>query len=259
VRRRRRLIQTAVATMGERQLRAIGENGRLTFERYKLLEHSQEDLSSVILPEDSGAHIALEVRDDGTVHARALDGAQLVHEDRPTVLAREAVLRHGTAFAIVHERKARRYVYLDHEPDAEELAQRYVDAVSIGEGEVRDSGVFVILDDDQNMAATSAVPANAAIFSGTHPRLPSGEGEDDGDPDGGDDAPSGEGDPGSADEGSGELFEDSRDEVLTIHSDEGPVRPRLVSDEGIVIMDSTEASIMDSDEVDTLPDEETAR
>lgn len=254
VRRRRRLLRTAVATMGDKQLRAVGENGRLTFERYKLLEHSQEDLSSLILPEDSQASIALSVREDGTVHVRALDGAQLVHEDRPTLLAAEAVLRHGTAFAVVHERKARRYVYLDREPDAEDLARRYVDAVSIGEGEVRDSGVFVILDDDQNLASADAVPATAAMFSASRDRVGDAPDADEAAPDD-DDGPD---DDGASDEGSDDLFEDSRDEVLTI-PDEPPGRPRLLSDEGIVIMDSTEASIMDRDEVDTLPDEETAR
>lgn len=235
VRRRRRLIAAAEATMGERQLRAVGDNGRLTFERYRLLDHSQEDLSSVILPEDSNASIELTVRDDGSVHARALDGAQIVHEDRPTVLGDEAVLRHGTAFAVVHEHKARRYVYLDREPSAEELTERFVDAVSIGEGEVRDSGVFVLLDDDQNLASTDAVPATTRLLGG----LPAGGPEDSAPLD--DDSP----DPDV-------LIEDSAELPPARH-----VSGRLYSDEGIVIMDSTEASIMDSDEVDTLPDEET--
>jgi hypothetical protein len=245
LRRRRRLIEQAVVTHGERQLRALGANGRLTFERYKLFDHSNDDLSVRIHPEDSQASLQLEVQPDGTVKARALDGARIVHADRPTLLAEEARLRHGDAFALVQDQRARRYVYLDREPSAEDLAQRYLDVVSIGEGEVRDSGVYVVLDDDQNLASTETVPATGALFSSRDDRVPV--------LDPGPDAPGSESDHDS-DVAPDELIEDSSEEATVAIDDDDAARP-LVSDEGVVIMDSTEERIIDSAEQERLPDD----
>ena len=237
----------ATEAMGEKQLRAVGPNGRLTFERYKLLDSSQEDLSALINPEDSQASIRISVRMDGSVHAVALEGAQIVHEDHPTVLAKDVVLNHGAAFAVVHDKRARRYVYLDREPSAEDLAARYVDAVSVGEGEVRDSGVFVILDDDQNMASTDAMSARASGLFPVKPPAKAPAGDDDDDEQQSDVLD-------VSDEGSADLLEDSSDEVIRI-PEMRATSGRLVSDEGIVIVDSDEASIIDT--ID--PDEETQK
>jgi hypothetical protein len=260
VQRRRRLLALATASMGEKQIRAVGPNGRLTFERYKLLDGSQEDLSALINPEESQASIRISVRDDGTVHAVALEGAQIVHEDQPTVMAKDVVLSHGNAFAVVHDKRARRYVYLDREPSAEDLAARYVDAVSVGEGEVRDSGVFVILDDDQNMASTDAISARASGLFPIKKEAPAPAAGDQSSADDSsaddvadaEDAIETEGFDDDSDVGSDDLFEDSSDEVIKI-PEMRATSGRLVSDEGIVIVDSDEASIIDT--ID--PDEET--
>lgn len=280
----RKRKQTAVLiarTHGHRQLRAVGPNGRITFERYRFQEHaSGDDLRVHIQPEDSQASIEICLRDDGTILAVGKDGARIVHEDRPTVLSDEAVLRHGTAFAVVHNKRARRYVYLEHEPSAEELTGRFGDSMSAagvsGAGSAMgESGLYVLLEDDQNLAASQDVSATGRIFpssrrmvgmpeSGRAPRPVSFESAPDADEASAHPVPT----PSTA--GPVELIEDSKEEAvdpqLLEESDDSlfdSSGETAVSDEGIVVMDSTEAEILDSQEIDRLddlpPDEETRR
>lgn len=148
--------EEVASKLGSRQLRGVGGNGKISVERYAFLEHSRSDESVVISPEDSGVGVQLEVREDGTVKARATEGAKLLHEDRPEVLSDEATLRHGTAFAVVEGEKARRFVYLEQDPTAEELQTRFVDGTVSNEAELFDDGMFVVLDDHHQVMPESA-------------------------------------------------------------------------------------------------------
>jgi hypothetical protein len=215
---RRREKVFVAEEVASKQLRTLGTNGRLSPERYMFADHLVSEEEGIFLePEDSpGGSLVLNVRPDGKIECVAKDGAKLIHEDRPTVLAESLVLEHGTAFAMVSGNRALRYVYLDDDPDADELAKRWVaDGVSY-EGEIRDSGVFVLLDDDQNLPKTSArLDASTELFPSSHG------------------------------------FESS-DDVHVVPSDSGRQYP--VSDEGIVVMNSDEGRILDSDEVEMLMD-----
>ena len=48
----------------------------------------------------------------------------LMHQLYPGEFTDELELTHGEAFAVIHARKARRYVYLGQDPSAEELTLR---------------------------------------------------------------------------------------------------------------------------------------
>lgn len=150
------LSEEGVAKLGTKQLRGVGGNGKISVERYAFLEHSRSDESVIISPEDSGVGVELQVREDGTVKAIAGEGAKLVHEDRPEVFSDEATLRHGTAFAVVEGQKARRFVYLERDPTADELQQRFVDGTVSNEAELFDEGMFVVLDDHHQVMPESA-------------------------------------------------------------------------------------------------------
>jgi hypothetical protein len=77
-------------------------------------------------------------------------------------------LVHETPFLVVRELYSKRYVYLEQDPSAEELLKRYVpDAPSYDGGESRDSDVFVLLDDKENM-----VPPSARLVQVDSARLP---------------------------------------------------------------------------------------
>jgi len=211
--------------VGRRQIRGVGGNGRMSVERYAFLEHSREDDEQVhIRPDESAVGVQFDVREDGAVRVRATDGAKIIHEDRPTILSDEASLQHGTAFAVVDaERRARRYVYLEDEPTGDELQRRYVADAASYEAEMRDSGVFVVLDDDQNVpAGVSGRLDDISSGDQVFPAAPSGV----------------------------EEILDSRDESMMPSSADD----QLVSDEGIVFMSSDEAEILDSDEVERLAD-----
>ncbi len=207
--RRHRARARARALLGERQLRTIGANGRISPERYLLRDHVQPDGSVVIEPEDTpGGALVLAVREDGTLACDGADGAQLIHPDRPTLLAANARLAPGEPFAMVHGQRALRCVYLEGEPTGDELARRFVDAASY-EAELRDSGVFVLLDDDEN------VPGASARLEASHELL----------------LP-----PREAAEVAAEL------PLAPADSTSGEV----LSDEGIVIVDSVEGELIDS-------------
>lgn len=249
--RRHALPPEAASRLGTRQLRGLGTNGKISVERYGFLEHSREDSSVVISPEDSSVSVELHVRDDGTVKAKAVEGAKLIHEDRPELLVNETTLRHGNAFAVVEGPRARRYVYLDREPDADELQTRFVEGTVSNEAEMRDSGMFVVLDDHHEVAPESA------RLVGVGPGLLGRSGEDD-DQDEGEDSDLSEDEEEDEDEDSdlGEEIEDSADQAVLIDDEPGERPP--VSDEGVVYMDSDESEILDSDEQERVPTDQGA-
>jgi hypothetical protein len=224
-------LAAQAALVGEKQLRGIGANGKISVERYFFRDFLDEDgpLDHFSVgPLEGGASLDVELREDATVKAVASDGSQLVHADRPELLGREIVLRHGNAFAVVVGHTARRYVFLEGDPTGDELQQRFVEGTVSYEAELNDSGVFVVLDDDDNVPAGSDhdLTVSQELFV-SHESLPQAEEQ-------------------AADDESGEEFEDSDDETVPVvpSSADGAI----VSDEGILYMDSTEADILDSDD-----------
>lgn len=205
-------------SVGSKQLRTVGSNGRISPERYLFSQHFLSREEGVLIePEDSvGGALRFQVRRDGLVECLAEDGAKLIHEDRPTVLANVVQVRHGTAFAMVYGQRALRYVYLEDEPTAEELGHKLFGDQASYEDELRDSGVFVLLDDDENVPKASArMEASAEILFPI----------------------------------SSQSF-DSSGELDVVPSDSGRQYP--VSDEGIVVMNSDEGAILDSEDLDLL-------
>jgi hypothetical protein len=136
----------------EKQLRGLGSNGKISYERYLLIEHREDRFSAIAPPGATAARI--EIGRDGRIRARALEGSTLTGVGGQA--GAELLLVHETCFLVTRELYRRRWVYLDREPTAEELMKKYVeDAPSyIGE-ESRDSDVFVLLDEQQNMAPPS--------------------------------------------------------------------------------------------------------
>jgi hypothetical protein len=214
---RRRDLAYVGLEVGRKQVRTIGTNGRISPERYLFSQNFLSREEGVLIePEDSiGGALAFRVREDGAVECLAKDGAKLIHQDRPTVLAASMVVEHGTAFAMVYGQRALRYVYLEEEPTGDELANKIFGDQASYEEEIRDSGVFMILDDDENIPKASArMEASAEIL------FPSSQ-----------------------------QFESS-EEVNVVPSDSGRQYP--VSDEGIVVMNSDEGKILDSADLDLL-------
>ena len=136
----------------EKQLRGLGSNGKISYERYLLIEHREDRFSAIAPPGATAARI--EIGRDGRIRARALEGSALTGVGGQA--GAELLLVHETCFLVTRGLYRRRWVYLDREPTAEELLKKYVeDAPSyIGE-ESRDSDVFVLLDEQQNMAPPS--------------------------------------------------------------------------------------------------------
>ena len=134
---------------------------------------------------------------------------------------------------MVEGSRARRFVYLDDEPSAEELEQSVAQDRVSAEAELRDSGVYVLLDDDQNVA-----PMESVLDATSEDLFPSSESLD----------PLPEPLEGLAGI-EGDEIEDSVDEMAFVPlSEEGP----MVSDEGVVWLGSDEAEILDSDEATTI-------
>ncbi|MBL4850083.1 MAG: VWA domain-containing protein [Planctomycetes bacterium] len=199
--------------VGRKQVRTVGTNGRISPECYLFSHHFlSRDEGVVIEPDDSpGGALHFRVRDDGAVECSAREGARLIHQDRPTILATSLKVEHGTAFAMVFEQRALRYVYLEADPTGDELTEKIFSDQASYEAEIRDSGVFVILDDDENMPKASArMEASAEML------FPSSE-----------------------------EFESSED-LRVVPSDSA--RQYQVSDEGIVVMNSDEGKILDSND-----------
>ncbi len=216
---RRREKQFVTTELKDKQLRTIGRNGRLSPERYMFRHHLISEEEGVIVDPDESPEgsLLLQVRRDGKVEVTAQEGAKLIHEDRPTVLANKLILEHGTAFAMVSGQRALRYVYLSEEPSGEELSKRYLDGASLSAEEMRDSGVFVLLDDKDNIPTSEArLDASQELV------FPSSQ----------------------------ETFGASSSVRVVPPSDSG--RQPLVSDEGIVIMNSDEGEILDSQDLDFL-------
>lgn len=214
---RRRDLAYVGLEVGEKQLRTVGTNGRISPERYLFSQNFLSREEGVLVePEDSpGGALAFRVRDDGQVECVAKDGAKLIHQDRPTVLAASLTVEHGTAFAMVYGQRALRYVYLDAEPTGDELSNKLFGDQASYEAEIRDSGVFVIIGDDENIPKASArMEASAELL------FPSSE-----------------------------QFESSED-LKVVPSDSARQYP--VSDEGIVVMNSDEGKILDSADLDLL-------
>ena len=134
---------------------------------------------------------------------------------------------------MVEGSRARRFVYLDDEPSAEELEQSVAQDRVSAEAELRDSGVYVLLDDNQNVA-----PMESVLDATSEDLFPSSESLD----------PLPEPLEGLAGI-EGDEIEDSVDEMAFVPlSEEGP----MVSDEGVVWLGSDEAEILDSDEATTI-------
>ena len=216
---RRRERQFVTTELQDKQLRTIGRNGRLSPERYMFRHHLISEEEGVIVDPDESPEgsLLLQVRRDGKVEVTAQEGAKLIHEDRPTVLANKLTLEHGTAFAMVSGQRALRYVYLSEEPSGEELGKRYLDGASLSAEEMRDSGVFVLLDDKENIPTSEArLDASQELV------FPSSQ----------------------------ETFGESSG-VRVVPPSESGRRP-VFSDEGIVIMNSDEGEILDSQDLDFL-------
>ena len=220
--RKQRRRARVLARIGSRQLRTIGRNGRPSPERYLFRDFCSPNGEVKIAPEDMpGGALGFTVRQEGTVDCAALEQAKVIHSDRPTVLATSAILAHGTAFAMVHGQRAVRYVYLDDDPTGDELHRQYVADAQSYEAELHDSGVFVILDEHENLPKHSArLEASQELF-----------------PESGD-----------------EIFDSDLSAKAVVPSDPGREIP--VSDEGIVIMDSSEGEIMDSQELTFVDSDE---
>lgn len=215
---RRRDLAYVGLEVGAKQLRTVGTNGRISPERYLFSQNFLSREEGVLIePEDSpGGSLSFRVRDDGAVECVAQDGAKLIHQDRPTVLASSLKVEHGTAFAMVYGQRALRYVYLEDDPTGDELANKLFGDQASYEEEIRDSGVFMILDDDENIPKASArMEASAEIL------FPSSQ-----------------------------HFESSEEVNVVPPSDSGRQYP--VSDEGIVVMNSDEGKILDSADLDLL-------
>lgn len=217
-RRWSRAARFADVEVGRRQLRVVGRNGRLSPEVYRLANHVDDDLRIVVEPEESpGGALSFELRPDGGVLCRGEGGARVVHADRPTILAEAVVLTHGTPFAMVYKQRALRYVYLDRDPTADELTTTYLaDAMTHDEAALRDSGVFLILDDE-----APNVPRYSARLEASTELLAASQ----------------------------EIL-DSASEVAFVPPSEEDAP--LVSDEGVVYLDSAEGEIIDSEELPRL-------
>jgi len=220
--------------MGHRQLRGIDAEGKISVERYEFLGHSREDEVVEISPELTQSSVELIVEDDGSVRASISGRAKLIHESDPTKLLDSVPLEHGDSFAMVEEGRARRFVYLEDDPTGEELERHVASDRVSAQAELRDSGVYVLLDEHQNVA-----PVASVIDAGSEELFPSAE-ELNPIP-----IPLPPGLAGLE----GDEIEDSVDEMAFVPvTDDGP----MVSDEGVVFLGSDEAEILDSDEAATI-------
>ncbi|MCA8923449.1 MAG: hypothetical protein KDD82_16655, partial [Planctomycetes bacterium] len=229
----RRFRAYLASRMGNRQIRGIDAEGKISVERYNFVDNSREDEVVEIAPELTASSVELIVQDDGSVRASISGRAKLIHEKNPHLLVDSTPLRHGDSFAVVEGSRARRFVYLDDEPSAEELEQSVAQDRASAEAELRDSGVYVLLDDNQNVA-----PMESVLDATSEDLFPSSESLD----------PLPEPLEGLAGI-EGDEIEDSVDEMAFVPlSEEGP----MVSDEGVVWLGSDEAEILDSDEATTI-------
>lgn len=146
---------------GAKQLRGLGSNGKMSYERYPLIEHRDGRWAAIAPPGATAAR--LELTKDGRVRARALEGSELSAQDGKK--KDEILCVHETLFLVKRGLYTRPWVYLEREPTGEELAKRYIQGAPSYDGESsRDSDVFVLLDDQENMVPPSQrlVPVDSA-------------------------------------------------------------------------------------------------
>jgi hypothetical protein len=166
--------------LGKRQLRGLGPSGKITPERYLLREYLVSRRAALISAGRTSVRIELEK--DGRVTALAPEGVELLKLEKGSRRCAEVALVHGTAFAALRDPSIRRFVFLDGEPTAEELQQRFVpDARSFTEEEQEaQSDLFVLLEEDENLSAESGrllggksarIGASARLGKGESARL----------------------------------------------------------------------------------------
>jgi hypothetical protein len=153
---------------GERQLRGVGSNGRISYERYLLREHRVSRRASLLPPGPTAVSIELGAAGKATAHAP--EGAYLLEGANPQPSpARECPLEHEATFVIVRDLYSRRYVFLDRDPTADELLKRHVPDAPSYTGESRDSDVIVLLDEQQNLVPPSDLGSALAPTSSSDP------------------------------------------------------------------------------------------
>jgi hypothetical protein len=162
---------------GQRQVRGIGSNGKISYERHLLRDHLHSRTTAVAPEGPEGATaVRFETQRDGSVVAHALEGSQLFAMTPTGVEAvKELAVRHLTPYGVVRGLYNRRYVYLEREPNADELLRRFVpDAPSYDGAPSRDSDVFVLLDEKENMIPPSQrlVPLESARLPEVRPMVP---------------------------------------------------------------------------------------
>ncbi|MBI3724096.1 hypothetical protein HY251_09115, partial [bacterium] len=150
---------------GEKQLRGIGTNGKMSYERYLLRDHRVSRRAAVAPPGATAARV--EIQGDGRALARAEEGSHLLRIEAKPEAKPALPLVHETAFAVVRGLYNRRYVYLEREPTASELEKRYVPEARSYEGSdarTADSDVIVLLEEKQNLVPPSQriVPVDSA-------------------------------------------------------------------------------------------------
>ena len=149
LRRRAKRTSYLLNVIGDRQLRTVGSNGRLSHETYLLRDYVGADNSIVVEPEASpGGAVAFSIREDGAVDCEGLRGAKVIHSARPAIVAESIILRHGTPFAMLCGDQALRYVYLNRQPTADEIQTPYLADAASQEAKLQDSGIYLILDQE---------------------------------------------------------------------------------------------------------------
>jgi hypothetical protein len=138
---------------GRKQVRAIGSNRRLSYERY-LLRERRTGARTALAP-DGPLALALEVQDD-SVLVTPLEGSEVFGSDGRAVAAATR-LEHGDLLRVVRGAFERRFVYLAHDPTGDELVKTWGPrALPSDEGALDDEDLFVILEERQELVAPSA-------------------------------------------------------------------------------------------------------
>jgi hypothetical protein len=149
---------------GRRQLRGIGSNGRLSYERYLLHEHRDSARSAVVPPGPTAIRVVIDGQ--SIAHAFALEGSQLV-VDGGAPAPSGPQLAHGTRIAVLRGLYVRRYVYLERDPTAEELVALWDEERRGHSAQEPISDLIVVLDEHENM-----VPPSARLVALDSARLP---------------------------------------------------------------------------------------
>jgi hypothetical protein len=150
------------ARFGMKQLRGIGSNGKISYERYLLRDHLDGRRAAVLPP--GATAVRIELAGDSRATARAIEGSHLLGIEARGEAKEEVPLVHETPFVVVRGLYHRRYIYLEREPTADELQKRFIDDAQSYEGQTRDSDMIVLLGDSDNMIPPSQrlVPVESA-------------------------------------------------------------------------------------------------